>query len=591
LQTARDSAPQLGLLDLRLPDGDGVELAHKLAEQGAAFPLILMTAYPLRLRDQPELAQQFTRVMTKPLNLQELRQAIDSALTQTTIGHPAAPPIEPKPLTKPEFALSSTVDPLVPTSPAPRRRFVLLAVAILVLAALVALPALGIVKIPGMHKQEVAIADPEKSAAPVLATRPVDGDPDGLLLAPEVVKRLGLATSVVESGAATRPLQLSGTLNYNPDYLQRVHALFGGEVIQISEVDENTRGTTERRKLSFNDPVRKNDLLAVVWSKDLGQLKSTLVDALVRQRFDDETLGFYQNASNALSEAVIRQARAQVALDRNAAASAEYSLKVAKVPDKEIQAVKDEAKRIFDRRGEHDPETEKNWPRVEVRAGMDGILVEKNVVMGDTVDTAFNLFLIADLSKLSVWANAYEEDLRELNKVSRPYPWRVRLAADSRPGGQSDLGDDLKSPLWEKIAPAIDPNQHTATLMGGVDNPPSAKLHVGQMVSVAVNLPQPGNTVAVPVSALDEDGSDSVVFIQPNANKPYFSQRNVVVVQRLSDVVLVSSRLDDAERKHGLQALKQGDRVVTRQTYLLRAALQDLKGKAQDAKNQPNEGK
>src|SRR5579884_918383 len=59
LQQAREHPPSLALVDLRLPDGDGVDLARQLEKQVGRFPLILMTAYPLRLRDQPELAKGF----------------------------------------------------------------------------------------------------------------------------------------------------------------------------------------------------------------------------------------------------------------------------------------------------------------------------------------------------------------------------------------------------------------------------------------------------------------------------------------------------------------------------------------------------
>jgi multidrug efflux pump subunit AcrA (membrane-fusion protein) len=118
--------------------------------------------------------------------------------------------------------------------------------------------------------------------------------------------------------------------------------------------------------------------------------------------------------------------------------------------------------------------------------------------------------------------------------------------------------------------------------MGRVEPGPNERGFVGRMVSVTVEVPQPGNAVAVPVSALDEDGETSVVFVQPDADKPYYSQRRVAVVQRLSDSVLVSSRLDEAERKRGLQELKPGDRIVTRQAYLLRGALADVKNRAKD---------
>src|SRR5580692_4464567 len=97
------------------------------------------------------------------------------------------------------------------------------------------------------------------------------------------------------------------------------------------------------------------------------------------------------------------------------------------------------------------------------------------------------------------------------------------------------------------------------------------------MVTVTVNLPQLENTVSVPVSALDEDGETSVVFVQPEEGKPYYSQRRVAVVQRLTDVVLLSSQLSEAELKAGLQPLKPRDRVVTRQAFLLRGALEDVK--------------
>jgi cobalt-zinc-cadmium efflux system membrane fusion protein len=455
---------------------------------------------------------------------------------------------------------------------------------VLALACLSALPALGIVHLPGRHNEGAAPAGGEGGTA--LAAKLVQGDPGGLELPPAVVESLGLTTVVAEPPAGSRPLRLSGFVNYDPDYMQRVHALFGGEVIEIPEVEENVRGTTERRKLSFNDRVHKGDLLAVVWSKDLGQMKSTLVDAVVHQLFDEETLTRLESlyASGGTSEASVRSQRAQVSIDRNNVATAERSLGVARVPAEEVQAVKDEARKIFDRHGEHDPAKEKDWPRVEVRSRIDGTLVVKNVAEGDTVDTSFDMFQIADLSKLTVWASAYEEDLRELNKLPLPYPWKVQLAADARASGEADKGPMLNSDFFEKITPSIDPNQHTATLMGRVTPDRFQKAFVGRMVAATIDLPQPANTVSVPVSALDEDGESSVVFVQPDPDRPYYSQRKVAVVQRLTDTVLASSRLTPAEREAGLQPLQPGDRVVTRQTYLLRGALADAKNAAKEQK-------
>jgi two-component system response regulator PilR (NtrC family) len=77
---ARERSPQLALVDLCLRDADGREVARRLREMVGELPCILMTAYPLRLRDHPELNRDFVRVLFKPLDLIELRNAIADAL-------------------------------------------------------------------------------------------------------------------------------------------------------------------------------------------------------------------------------------------------------------------------------------------------------------------------------------------------------------------------------------------------------------------------------------------------------------------------------------------------------------------------------
>jgi DNA-binding NtrC family response regulator len=82
LELMQSHRPQLALLDLCLPDGDGLQLAGDLRALSPDLVLILMTAYPLRLRERPELAQEFAQVLTKPLDLAELRQVISERINQ-----------------------------------------------------------------------------------------------------------------------------------------------------------------------------------------------------------------------------------------------------------------------------------------------------------------------------------------------------------------------------------------------------------------------------------------------------------------------------------------------------------------------------
>lgn len=93
VQLDQEHRPQLGLIDLCLPDGDGVQLAEALQAQHPGLPLILMTAYPVRLRDNRAEPDRFARVLTKPLNVKELRQAIEASLSATgALALSVAPP-------------------------------------------------------------------------------------------------------------------------------------------------------------------------------------------------------------------------------------------------------------------------------------------------------------------------------------------------------------------------------------------------------------------------------------------------------------------------------------------------------------------
>ena len=72
-----------------------------------------------------------------------------------------------------------------------------------------------------------------------------------------------------------------------------------------------------------------------------------------------------------------------------------------------------------------------NWAETEVRAPMDGMILEENFTVGDIVDTEQVLFLIADLSRIEVLANVYEEDLSMIRRLPQNLRrWKVDLKSD-----------------------------------------------------------------------------------------------------------------------------------------------------------------
>lgn len=85
LAVSRVQAPCLALVDLCLPDSDGIQLGRDLLVQHPDLILILMTAYPIRLCEDPEWTRVFRKLLTKPLNLSDLRQALDSSLKEQVV--------------------------------------------------------------------------------------------------------------------------------------------------------------------------------------------------------------------------------------------------------------------------------------------------------------------------------------------------------------------------------------------------------------------------------------------------------------------------------------------------------------------------
>jgi cobalt-zinc-cadmium efflux system membrane fusion protein len=434
-----------------------------------------------------------------------------------------------------------------------------LRIAAVVLVAL-ALGATGV----GLFADRVMAEKP--AAAPTL----VPGTPAALRVPPELLTRVGIQTAEVRArpAAPVRSLELTGSLAMDPDRLARVRSRCPGEVTEIGHA------TGDGRPLHVGDRVKKGQVLAVVWSKDLGEKKSELLDAILQQRLDKETLDRLERAftEGTIPEGTYRAARRTHEADVNAVARAERTLRVWRAPDDEIQAVKDEAERLARRKGKRDREEEKNWARCEVRAPLDGTIVEKNVNVGEVVKTTV-LFQVADLGRLAVLVQAPEADaaaLRALTPEQRR--WTVLPASD--PDSAPVEG------RIEQIGTVIDPNTGTLAVKGSVPNR-DGLLMPGQFVRVTVPLPRGTREVVIPASALVDDGKDHQVFVQPDPRKFQYVPRRVRVVRRSRDVVHVRSPLTPEEEREGFESLRPGERIVTAGAVELSALWADLKERPQ----------
>jgi cobalt-zinc-cadmium efflux system membrane fusion protein len=432
----------------------------------------------------------------------------------------------------------------------------------------------------------------------------VQGKPHTLFLPQDVRATLGILKAGVDDTAEaraprqTRPLMLPGSTMLDPSLIMRIRARFApAEVREIAHViDEGRRpgGQTKTRELRPGDRVKKGDLLAVMYSADLGQKKNDLIDALVALKLDQDVLDrtMEANRKGAQPDVAVVAARRAVEGDLSSMGRAVNTMRTWNIPEEDIQAARNEAEEISKRQGKRDPAKEKLWPRVELRAPDDGVIIERNVGKpGElVVDNTVNLFQIAQVDRLLVVANCPEDDLPTLVKLQKNHPelmrWTVQTAGVTPNEGLSGTIDE--------IGYLIDPNQHTAVIKGYIDNP-GERIRGTQFVSCTVNIPPPDDVVEISVNALADDGKQSLVFVETDAAKHHYTMRRLQVTARLARTVFVRStpipkneQLTSAEADEGLlpkEALQSGTRILQSGVGELKAALLKLESQPEKESN------
>lgn len=451
----------------------------------------------------------------------------------------------------------------------------------------------------------------EAAAAYPRLERDAQGRPV-LVISAEQARILGIGPDsfyTVTPAAEPRPLPaMEGQLNYDIEHLYSVRPRFPGEVVSFAQVPVLTANKGGAgpltRDIGVGDvvqgPHRENGreipgtLLAVIWSKDLGDKKAALIDALIDLHRDEDRLAKLKKGfeEGVVSESTFYEAKRTVQHDINAVNAAERTLRMWKLTDQEIADLYAEAARIEEAARLHqqrrDPRKETDWARVEVRAPHDGVIVEKNTNRGDWVDPAQTpnpMFKIADLQQLAVWINAREEYrdlLQQLLRGPSANRLEVRLLSAAE---QPPLVGRL-----ERIAPSLDPNLRTMLVVGRVSNP-EGRLLVGQLVTATLYVPPGPDLVQVPTAALNEVDGQALVFVKVSAASSAATEelalclKRVAIVQRFADVVLVRRQLSAAERalaereqqagRRPLEPLLPGEVVVTRGVPLLTNEVRD----------------
>ncbi len=395
-------------------------------------------------------------------------------------------------------------------------------------------------------------------------------NPETLRIDLSTVRSLG-----IERGQAmlvTKPIQiaLSGKLFLDPNRLVNVHARFAGEVVRLGVRSPDPNLSVEDSRLRFGDHVQKGQLLAVLWSKEVGDEKSDLVDAISRLKLDEKTLSKLKEIepTGAVTERAVREAQRQFEADMVDATRAERTLRSWRFTEDEIAAIRAEAERLHANPQSKNPDIERSWAEVNIVSPIDGIIIEHNSPVGDVVDAQDVLFKVADLRRVGVVANLYEDDLPLLLEIPKSDRiMAVRVANDS-------TGDVIRVPV-ERIGDVVDPNQHTVALQGWIDNV-DGRLRSGQFVTATIDSPPAAGLVSLPSSAVIDQGATGILFVSPDKDVGQFSRRTVSIARRSFGEVWIHVTPDEESLRAGASGLAEGEWVVTSGALSLDGTMRNL---------------
>jgi len=393
-------------------------------------------------------------------------------------------------------------------------------------------------------KRPASAAWPENNSKCTLHERRIQ------FVSQESVDRAGIAVEAVGTAPVMETVTGSGEISYDQTRTARLSSRLSGSLFQAHK--------------QVGDRVKQGEVMALVDAAEVGRAKSELLQALVEVRlkaknFEDLSAAAssgaiperkLREAEAALSEASIRLTAAQQALTNLGLPIQTESLKA--VPEDQLAdrlRFLGLPKTLSD---SLDARTTGNL--LPVRSPLDGVVVSRDVVAGEVVDSSKVLFAVADVRQM--WLNL---DLRLEDAKRVALGQQVRFWPD---GGQEATGQVA----W--ISTEADHQTRTVKVRAALQNA-DGRLRANTFGTGKVILHVQNQAVVVPSTAVQWEGCCYVVFVR---DKDFFRAGGPKVFH----VRTVCLGAKDDQQTEIVAGILPGEVVATTGSSLLRAEL--LKG-------------
>jgi len=186
---------------------------------------------------------------------------------------------------------------------------------------------------------------------------------------------------------------------------------------------------------------------------------------------------------------------------------------------------------------------------LEIKAPIDGVIIERKSTVGELVDKGSAIYTISDPADLWVIAEVKERDTAAV-KVGQDASFKVLAYPDQEFHGKV-----------VRLGNQIETDSRTLEVRIETDNA-DGKLKAGMFADVEITTTIMNDVIVIPDTALQSDGDKQVAFVAMGDNK---FEKRIVTLGR-----------EQRGRVQVLDGLKIGDEIVTEGSFILKSEL--LKG-------------
>jgi len=375
-----------------------------------------------------------------------------------------------------------------------------------------------------------------KAAAPeAQAKEPEAGEtheemPGRVTLTAAAISEAGIATWQVKPVDLEHLLVLTGSVGHDEN--------------RLLQVASNVRGRVAAIPVDLGAWVRKGDPILEIESVELGRAREEFVKELselsVSARAYERARTLVQ--AKAISAGEFQTREGDYLTKRAAVEVAERALHL--YGDSEQDVARLRARVASDSPGAADSEA----PRLVLRAPFDGRVVDRKVTPGALVEALQPLMILANLSNVWVFLQAYEKDLALLHN-GLPVTIRTEAYPQESFKGRIDF-----------VGSTLDTTTRTVRVRATVGNP-KEKLKPGMFVKAHVDVPKPAAEakaiLVVPQSALQTLEGRTTLFVEVEPG--VFERQFVEVGHSFEGFTEI------------LAGVKAGDVVVTEGSFVMKS--------------------